>query len=260
VADYQWTEDVMTYVQASTGYKGGGINPRPFYVSQEQPFDPETLTTYELGLKTNFADNRVRVNVAAFFNQYEDIILRLNNCLYAPPGQQLPCQQPANVGSADVKGIELESNMILGGGFSIDLALSWLDFKYTETNFAVTGIPTTYITPFTPEEKGSLGLQYETKFAGDHTFVARADWAYQSQVYGDAFNNPYNRIPSYGTGNVRFTWRGPDDHWEASAEVMNVSDKLYYLATNDYSASAGSSSYSPGLPRTWAITVKRHFD
>src|SRR5690349_20672325 len=260
VADYQWTDDVMTYVQASTGYKGGGINPRPFYVSQEQPFDPETLTTYEVGLKTDFADNRVRVNVAAFFNQYEDIILRLNNCLYAPPGQQLPCQQPANVGSADVKGIELESNMILGGGFSIDLALSWLDFEYTETNFAVTGIPTTYITPFTPEEKGSLGLQYETKFAGDHTFVARADWSYQSQVYGDAFNNPYNRIPSYGTGNVRFTWRGPDDHWEASAEVMNVSDKLYYLATNDYSASAGSSSYSPGLPRTWAITVKRNFD
>jgi len=79
-------------------------------------------------------------------------------------------------------------------------------------------------------------------------------------VYGDAFNNPYNRIPSYATGNVRLTWRGPEEHWEASAEVMNVSDKLYYLATNDYSASAGSSSYSPGLPRTWAITVKRKFD
>jgi iron complex outermembrane receptor protein len=260
VADYQWTKDVMTYVQASTGYKGGGINPRPFYVSQEQPFDPETLTTYEVGLKTDFAENRIRVNVAAFFNQYEDIILRLNNCLYAPPGQQLPCQQPANVGSADVKGVEVESNMILGGGLSLDLSLSYLDFKYTETNQAVTGIPTSYVTPFTPEEKGSLGLQYETKFAGDHTFVARVDWSYQSMVYGDAFNNPYNRIPAFGTGNVRFTWRGPDDHWEASAEVMNVSDKLYYLATNDYSASAGSSSYSPGLPRTWAITVKRNFD
>jgi hypothetical protein len=37
-------------------------------------------------------------------------------------------------------------------------------------------------------------------------------------------------------------------------------DKLFYLATNDYSASAGSSSFAPGLPRTWAITVKRHWD
>jgi hypothetical protein len=41
---------------------------------------------------------------------------------------------------------------------------------------------------------------------------------------------------------------------------MNVTDKLFYLATNDYSASAGSSSYAPGMPRTWALTVKRSFD
>jgi iron complex outermembrane receptor protein len=260
VADYQWTEDFMTYLQASTGYKGGGINPRPFFVSQELPFDPETLTTYEFGFKSDFAGNRIRLNVAAFFNQYEDIILRLNFCAQSPPGQQTPCQLPANVGKADVKGIEVESNMLLGKGFSVDLAASWMDFKYTETNFATTAIPTSYITPFTPELKGSLGLQYETPFAGDHTFVARVDWAYQSDVYGDAFNNPYNHIPSYGTGNVRFTWRGPDDTWETSAEVQNVSDKLFYLATNDYSASAGTSSFSPGLPRTWALTVKRNFN
>jgi iron complex outermembrane receptor protein len=260
VFDYQWSDDVLTYVQASTGYKGGGINPRPFYISQERSFDPETLTTYEVGLKTDFADNRIRLNVAAFFNKYEDIILRLNKCLFAPPGQQTPCQQPANVGSADVKGVEVESNLLLGGGLSLDLALSYLDFQYTETDEANTGIPKSSVTPFTPEKKASLGLQWETKFAGNHTFVARADWQYQSMVYGDAFNNPYNRIPAYGTGNLRLTWRGPDDNWEASAEVMNVTDKLYYLATNDYSASAGSSSYSPGLPRTWALTVKRKFD
>ncbi len=257
VADYQWTDDFMTYVQASTGYKGGGINPRPFFVSQVLPFDPETLTTYEIGFKSDFADNRVRLNVAAFFNQYEDIILRLNVCPGANPA---PCQLPANVGKADVKGIELESSMLLGGGFSIDLAGSWLDFQYTETNFADTNIPTSFITPFTPELKGSLGLQWQHEIGGDNTFLARADIAYQSEVFGDAFNNPYNRIPSYGVGNLRFTWRGPEDRWEASAEVMNVTDKLFYLATNDYSASAGTSSYSPGLPRTWALTVKRSFD
>ena len=257
VMDYQFTDDVMGYVQASTGYKGGGINPRPFFTTQVLPFDPETLTTYELGLKTSFAENRVRVNLAAFFNQYEDIILRLNRC---PGANPTPCQLPANVGSADVKGVELESNMLLGAGFSIDVAASWLDFEYTETDFANTAIPLDYITPYTPEIKGSLGLQWETPFAGDHTFVARADIAYQSDVYGDAFNNPYNHIPSYGVGNLRLTWRGPEDQWEASAEVMNVTDKLFYLATNDYSASAGSSSFSPGLPRTWAFTVKRRWD
>jgi iron complex outermembrane receptor protein len=260
VMKYQFTDDFMGYVQASTGYKGGGINPRPFYVSQVLPFNPETLTTYELGIKTDFAENRVRINMAAFFNQYEDIILRLNRCPTANPAQATPCQLPANVGKADVKGVELEANMLLGAGFSVDLAGSWLDFEYTETNFAATNIPTSFITPFTPEIKGAVGLQWETTVAGDHTIVMRGDWSYQSDIYGDAFNNPYNHIPSYGVGNVRLTWRGPDDDWEASAEVMNVTDRLFYLATNDYSASAGSSSFAPGLPRTWAITVKRSFD
>ena len=80
------------------------------------------------------------------------------------------------------------------------------------------------------------------------------------QAIGDAFNNPYNRIPDCGTGNVRLTGRGPDDRWEASAEVMNIGDQLYCLATNDYSASAGSSSFAPGPPRTWAFTMKRTFE
>jgi iron complex outermembrane receptor protein len=260
VADYQWNENFMTYLQASTGYKGGGINPRPFYVSQELPFNPETLTTYEFGFKSDFADNRIRLNVAAFLNKYEDIILRLNFCAQSPMGQQTPCQLPANVGTADVKGLEIESNMLLGAGFSVDLSGSWLDFQYTDTNLAATGIPTSYITPYTPELKGSLGVQWEHKTDGGSTFVARADMAYQSEMFGDAFNNPYNRIPAYGVGNLRLTWRGAEDQWETSVEMMNVSDKLFYLATNDYSASAGSSSYQPGLPRTWALSVKRNFD
>jgi iron complex outermembrane recepter protein len=258
--DYQFTDDVMAYVNVSTGYKGGGINPRPFYLSQVLGFEPETLTTYEIGFKSDFADNRVRVNLAAFFNQYEDIILRLNVCPTEIVAQRTPCQLPANVGSADVKGVELEANMLLGAGFSLDFAGSWMDFKYTETDFARTGIPDTFVTPYTPEVKGNIGLQWETPFAGDHTFVARVDYSYLDQVYGDAFNNPYNHIPSAALGNLRLTWRGPESKWEASAEVQNVTDELFYLATNDYSASAGTSSFSPGLPRTWALTVKRTFE
>jgi iron complex outermembrane receptor protein len=175
-------------------------------------------------------------------------------------GQQTPCQLPANVGKADVKGVELETSMILGGGFTADIAASWLDFKYTETNFATTNIPTSFVTPFTPEKKAAVGMQWENEFAGGNTLVIRGDYAYQSQMYGDAFNNPFNRIPSSAFGNVRLTWRGVDNQWETSLEVLNVTDKLYYLATNDYSASAGSSSYAPALPRTWALTIKRKFD
>lgn len=235
-------------------------NPRPFYVSQEMSFNPETLTTYEVGFKSDFAENRIRLNVAALYNKYEDVILRLNQCLSSPVGQQTPCQLPANVGTADLQGVVLESNVLRGGGFSIDLCASWLDFKYTDTDQGHTGIPRSYVTPFTPEKNAAVGLQWEKKLGGGNTFHIRGDWSYQDMVFGDAFNNPYNRIPACGLGNLRLGRKGADNEWETSLEVLNVTDRLYYLATNDFSASAGSSSYSPGQPRTWAITVKRSFE
>jgi outer membrane receptor protein involved in Fe transport len=64
----------MTYAQWSTGFRGGGVNPRPFIVQQETTFKPETEQASELGLKSDFFDHHVRVNAAAFYNQYNDIV------------------------------------------------------------------------------------------------------------------------------------------------------------------------------------------
>ena len=52
-----------------TGFKGGGIGPRPFNPAQARGFGPETLTSYEIGLKTDLFDRRVRFNVAAFYGR-----------------------------------------------------------------------------------------------------------------------------------------------------------------------------------------------
>ena len=246
--DFSFSDDVMAYGSVATGYKGGGINPRPFFLTQVLPFDPETLLTYEVGFKADLLDNRMRVNMAAFFNDYQDIILTLSACPTAP------CLLPANVGAADVQGVELETEWKIGSGWSLDLAASWLDFEYTDTNPAVTGITLDMITPFTPEIKASAGLQWQ----GDK-FSARMDWSYQSEMFGLAINKPQNQIPAYGVGNLRLGWT-PNDDWQTTVEVLNVTDKLYYLAVNEYYASAGTSSYGPALPRTWAITVKRSFD
>ena len=67
--EYQWTEKLMTYAQWSTGFRGGGVNPRPF-IPQEVPFGTETVHASEIGLKTDCLDHHLRLNVAGFFNQY----------------------------------------------------------------------------------------------------------------------------------------------------------------------------------------------
>ncbi len=100
--DYQWTKDFMTYAEFSTGFKGGGVNPRPFVLQQVQPFGPETLNAYEVGIKSQWLDRRVRLNLSAFYNQYDAIQVALLSCpQFGGPG---PCALPINGGNADVKG------------------------------------------------------------------------------------------------------------------------------------------------------------
>ncbi|MCM3881016.1 MAG: TonB-dependent receptor, partial [Vicinamibacterales bacterium] len=66
-ASYSLTDDAMVYGSASTGYKGGGVNPRPFFAEQLKTFESEELTSYELGFKSTVFDNTLRFNAAAFF-------------------------------------------------------------------------------------------------------------------------------------------------------------------------------------------------
>jgi iron complex outermembrane receptor protein len=83
----------MTYAQIATGFKGGGVNPRPFFVQQAVPFNPEKLTAYEAGFKSDLLDRHLRVNGAVFLNKYKDIQLTVNNCPF-PGVPPTPCALP----------------------------------------------------------------------------------------------------------------------------------------------------------------------
>jgi iron complex outermembrane receptor protein len=263
-ADYQITPDVMAYVQTATGYKGGGVNPRPFYPSQTLSFEPETLTAYEVGLKTFLFDHHVRFNTAAFYNRYNDIQLTLSVCptpplngIQYPPA---PCALPANVGSAHVKGLEMETEVRLTDRFEIDASGSWLDFKYTSISDPTTGITSDMTTPYTPKWKGSLGTQYEFPIGAVGTITPRLDMSYQSSQFANAINDPlWNQIDGYTVLNARVTWRNKDADWQAALNVTNVTDKLYYLTLFDTHTSAGYVNGQPAMPRQWSFTVKHNF-
>lgn len=284
-ADYSFTPDFMVYGQVSTGYKGGGINPRPFVVGQVQPFGPETLTAYEAGFKSMFLERRIRLNGAAFFNNYKDIQLTLLSCpQFSPPIPGFPCALPQNAGDAHVKGFELETQMRPIDGLTIDGALSYIDFKYTRID-PLAGGPTSprgvqfgMVTPFTPKWKWSVGIQYEIPM-GDHgSITPRLDAAFQDDIFTNAVNCgappvaagctvaatgqfavDSNRIKGYTLLNGRITYRSADRDWEASLSVTNLTDKTYYLSKFDLFALAGWTSAPVGRPREWAVTVRKNF-
>jgi iron complex outermembrane recepter protein len=274
--DYRFSDSVMTYGQVSTGFRSGGVNPRPFFapgtilpvtgnnldfvngiptdVNQLSSFEPETLTSYEIGFKTDLLDRRMRLNVATFYNQYEDIILSSTRCPIAP------CIQPNNIGEANVKGFEIETEFRPNDAWLFDAAVSWLDFKYTETNVAQSNVATSMITPFTPEKKASAGIQYTFPLGSLGSLSTRLDGTYQSEIFTDAINAPTNRIDSYTLANARITWRSPDDSWATSFEVTNLTNEYYEFSRFDQRFSSGTVSVQPAPPLMWAISIKRTFE
>jgi iron complex outermembrane receptor protein len=263
--DYNWTPDIMTYAQVSTGFKGGGINPRPFIPEQVVSFDPETLTAYEVGAKTEFLDHRLRLNAAAFYNKYDNIQLTVFSCPQFSPSPTFPCFAPLNAGSADVDGAELELNAFPTRGLELDGSLSYLHFKYTSisTNVGipgVRGVQMGMVPPYTPSWKASFGMQYAIDLGqGIGSLTPRVDVDYESSVYGNATNAPTNRIPARTVANARLTYRSPRDDWELALEVTNLTDKYYAVTMDDSLATAGYMSIGPARPREWLVSLRRNF-
>jgi iron complex outermembrane receptor protein len=260
---YAWTERVMTYAQVATGFKGGGISPRPFSAAQAVPFDPETLKSYEIGVKSDLLDRRMRVNASVFFSDYTDLLLTLSSC--PQYGVGLPCAVVANAGDAQIKGAELETEIHPIEHLSIDGSVSYLKFKYTSINPAAggparpTGPQFGMVPAYTPTRKWSVGVQYEIPLGTFGTLTPRVDASYQGDLYTNGANAATNRIGSYTLANARLTWRNSESAWESSFEVTNLTDQYYFLTRFDQFTLTGLADGQPGRPREWALTVKRKF-
>ncbi len=292
-ADYRLSEQLMVYAQVATGYRAGGFNARPYFVSQATSHDPETITSYEIGFKSDLFDRRLRLNAAGFYFDYNDIVLLSNYCEDLEPlGQATPCLRPNNVGSAEVKGVELEATVFPVDNLTIDGSFAYLDFQYKEIDpTAGTGVSLDDITPYTPEVAYSFGIQYDVPDVLQGQLSFRFDGAYQSKMYTEAGNvdgrivpsdvvpgdpgfddlsqvgggGPLdelvasNRIDGYFLANGKIEWNSDADDWGIALEVQNIFDKYYITTSSNDVAGVGHVFGSPGKPRTWAVTVKKNF-
>lgn len=265
---YRFTENLMSFFSVSTGVKGGGVNPRPFNAEQALSFEQEEVTAYEIGVKTDLLDGRLRLNAAYFFNDYKDIQLTQLSCnsIIGVSGVPLgdlglgsPCAMPQNAGSADIQGFEVEAMYRLENGFSIDAAISTLDFEYTELNPALGGsIPDGSISPFTPELKWSLGIakDFNTEFG---LITPRLDASFQDDIYTNANNAELGRVDDYTLVNAKITWASFSNNIEVALGVTNLTDKYYYKTKFNLSTASGAVTGVPGRPREWYLSVKKSF-
>jgi iron complex outermembrane receptor protein len=269
-ADFKLTDELMVYGQAATGFRPPGVNPRPTTAIQLLPFDAEEMTSYEIGLKSEFFDRRLRLNLAGFYSDYSK---RLTSVLrYECTGLTTPVDLPAQCGTrpfvqwfifetapAKVKGIEAELTARPVDGLTINAALGYNKF---ENGVKTPGQPG-YRNPeqlIQPEWNANAGIEYGLPLAGG-TLTPRLDWFYQSlMTFGPSTTSPRTdlySVPAYSVFNGRVGYQTADKAWSITLSATNLFNKFYYY--NLFSGSGFALSGQPSRPREWAVTLKRQF-
>ncbi|WP_160737101.1 TonB-dependent receptor [Altericroceibacterium endophyticum] len=253
---YRWSPDFMTYLQFSTGYRGGGVNPRPYVLEQVVSFEPEKLKAYEAGFKADLLGRAARINGSVFLNKYTDILF--NN--QTPTPNSVLNATPINAGDAKFWGAELEVNLRPMQGLSIDASGSYLGFEFESIGAAgatIRGITLDNRAPFAPKWKANLGIQYKIETQNIGYFTPRLDVSYQSSFFPQVDNDPRAEIDGYTLANGRVTWENFDEDLQISLNVTNIFNKYYYLSALKYPL--GIVSATPARPREWKVSVRKSF-
>ncbi len=254
--DWKINDDVMLYGSVATGFKSGGFTGSASTLAQATiPFDEETALSYELGFKSMLFDQRLRLNGAIFFTEYEDLQVTR---FFQPAGASLGEFITENAGEAEAQGAELEFMWLVSENIEIGGSYAYLDTEYTD----FTGTEAVGGSDFSgnqlrqaPRNSANLYTKYTMDLGDDiGSISAKVDYRYQDLSFYDPDENPKITIPQYRIWDARIAWNSPNKNWEVAGWIKNIGDEEY--RTHIYSQRGGRIAFANfGAPRTSGVTV-----
>ncbi|MCG8441642.1 MAG: TonB-dependent receptor, partial [Caulobacterales bacterium] len=256
--EYTPRDDLLLYGSYSQGFKSGGFNIRYLVPRGEVlGYDPETLTTFEAGLKWTGFDNRFRVNASGYTSTWEDLQVVVFEAFGAPLIQ--------NAGEADINGFELETFAAPTDELELSFALGYLDASYNSINNPTTDIPDIQLVtvdnelPNAPEWTMNASAAYTVELPNSMgQLVPRVDVSYVSDYENDAQNSPFLSVESYEIVNLNLAYRAPDGRWSLTGFANNLTDSRYITAGNS-NFSIGFHEANFNEPRTWGFRLRSDF-
>ncbi|MBN7796829.1 TonB-dependent receptor [Parahaliea mediterranea] len=262
--NYAVTDSANVYATYSTGYNSGAFNSRASTISAwENPVDEEELFSWELGLKSDWLDSRLRFNAALFYNDYQDI-----QVTQFEAGSGGASSRVVNAGEATFQGLELELTALLTRGLLLELTYGYLDAEFDEylarnpaTDMEEDIADVTTVTR-APENSGNLGLQYEFDPFSFGTLSARLDVVYTDGFTFHPFQNQYDSADDRTLVNARVSLKeigmGSEGSLAVSGWVKNATDEEYREWGIDF-GSLGFAGDTYGRPRTYGVDVVYRF-
>ena len=250
---YAWTPDVLTYLTYSKGFKSGGFDNRATRIDLATlPFAPEDVISYEAGLKAEFLDHRLRTNVAAFYNDYQNLQVSFYDPAYVG-------SRRGNAGQAHSYGVELEAEAAVTERLSAQFSTGWLVAVYDEYKGAGGAGVDADGNRLTNSPRWSLsgGLTWEAPVEIPGELRLGVNAQYQTKSYSNAIPaaGGQHEIPAQGFVNAVATWTSPDPHWQVVLSARNLLD-AHKPVSSTYTPSTGVYYLNFPDPRTYVVTLR----
>jgi iron complex outermembrane receptor protein len=250
--DFRLAPRALLYAKLSRGHRAGGYNLRGATETELGTFDPESVTSYEAGAKVDLFEDRLRLDLALFHSQFDDIQLVLRERLVPDAPAQLFVQ---NGGEARIDGGELEVTALLGA-LRLSGSLGIIDARFTRLAPGVVEVTPDSEFLNTPAATAALAADWSVPAtAGAVDF--HLDYAWRDDVPFAYDPRSLARQESYGLWNASVQARLPAPGLELSLWVRNLTDERYI--TRALAATAYINA-SPGDPRTYGITLRYTLD
>ena len=258
---YQLTNDAYLYATFSEGYKAGGYQGlAATEVAAETPFDPEYATMYEVGAKTEWLDNRLRINIAAFMMDYEDMQILQSLVRQEQPPEAVGNLVTQNAADSEIEGYELEFVFAVTEGLTLQGSVAHLDTEFKEffvpSGFrpqlgADTNSRVGNELRNAPDMAYNMLARYEQGLDNGSQMAYQVEYIHKDEASSDPDNVPFGYVPEYDLTHARISWMSANGGLEVAAWVQNLFDEEYFI--HNYPA-VGDGFATPGPPRMYGVT------
>lgn len=227
---YQITPGVFSYFSYSQGFDAGGFNNRASSLATALPYNQETVTTYEAGLKTDWLEHRLRVNGTIFYNDYKG--LQQTASVPAAVGGGYVSVR-SNAGHAHTEGFELEVAAQPTDDLTLNANASYLSTRFDDfPNAAFSGghflSATGNQLPFSPAWQTSFAVAYRLPVDVHGDIRLGGDVTYESSYFSDLFNNKQGRVPSQAFLDAFVSYAPRDSNFKFSLTAKNLTNNIAY--------------------------------
>jgi len=257
--DYKISKGVLLYGSYARGFKSGGFVGRISAPEDIGPFGPETVDTFETGLKADWFDRRLRTNISAFYTIYKNMQVSQNYILDNGGGATQISTSIFNAAKATIKGLELEVTAVPVDGLTLTGSLAYLDATYDKFLFfnSLSGDYDDlkgYRLQNSPKWASNLGATYEFGL-GSGTATMGANYAYTSSKYlQNLIDPPIARIQSTHLVRANLGWKPESGQWSIELWANNLLDKHYVEAATWNTGLFSQISYMP--PREYGVSFR----